>query len=75
MGRNTGALAAVLLATLWGCGSGDFTREEAINRCDSARAGNPCATSASFDECVACYEECGIDCSVQESCPAQYTCQ
>jgi hypothetical protein len=49
--------------------------EEAKTKCDLERTANTnCFTDATYDSCLECYESCGTDCAVAESCPVQYIC-
>lgn len=64
-------------AAATGCGSG-LSTEEATQRCDQEkRALGQLMTQASYDQCIACYEECGDECeraatpSPTYSCPAE----
>ena len=59
---------------LAGCGS-SYSTDEAKTKCDLERtANNACFTDATYTQCLSCYESCGQDCAVAESCPAQYIC-
>ena len=56
------------------CGSGLDT-EEARTYCDDVRATQTnCVDDAAYQACVACYEDCGVDCAQLESCPLQFSC-
>jgi hypothetical protein len=63
-----------LLVTVAGCGG--YSAEESKIKCDLARnANSACFTDATYDQCLECFETCGTDCAVAESCPSQYVCQ
>lgn len=72
--RNTLRLVlSSLLFTLAACGG--YSAEEAKIKCDLARdANSACFTDATYEQCLNCYETCGGDCAVAESCPSQYLC-
>lgn len=66
-------LVSSLCVILAGCGG--YSPEESKTKCDLERqANNSCFTDATYDQCLSCYETCGADCAVAESCPAQYIC-
>lgn len=54
------------------CGSG-YSTAEAEQVCDLEQA-KPCQDETTRQQCVTCYEECGPNCAVLESCPVQYAC-
>ena len=56
------ALAATALVSA-GCGGGLDT-EDAQLRCDQLRTSIITMTQVSYDDCVACHEECGDDCEM-----------
>jgi hypothetical protein len=58
---------------LSGCGGGGYSSDEAKQVCD-LEAAKPCSDANSNTQCLSCYEECGADCAVLESCPVQYAC-
>ena len=65
---------AMAVAALSGCGSG-LDPEEAKTQCDTIRAtDSTCVDDAAYESCLACYEDCGVDCAQLESCPLQFTC-
>lgn len=65
---------AVLALTASACGP-SFTPEEATAECDRLRNDlTACFTDEVYDQCVACHEECGRDCSLLDSCPHQFVC-
>lgn len=65
---------AVLALTASACGP-TFTPEEATAECDRLRNDlAACFTDEVYDQCVACHEECGRDCSLLDSCPHQFVC-
>ncbi len=54
---------------------GGYSAEEAKTKCDLERTANSaCSTDTSYNQCLSCYESCGTDCAVAESCPVQYIC-
>ncbi len=64
------ALLGALVANA--CGSG-FDTEDAQAEC--ARIGQgQCATGLSYDECVACFEDCGRECDVVQGPACHFTC-
>jgi hypothetical protein len=73
-------LALVLAMPLAACGDG-FSPEDAAAECEAIRA-NPPATipqcdfdQAAFDQCTACYQECGDGCAmVHTACPITFSC-
>ena len=67
-------LLLVCVPMLFACGGLDT--EEAQAECDSIRQSQEqCMNDAAYDSCVACYEDCGVDCAqVAKSCPAEFTC-
>lgn len=66
-------LVSSLVVALAGCGG--YSPDEAKIKCDLERkANNTCFTDATYDQCLSCYESCGTDCAVAESCPSQYIC-
>jgi hypothetical protein len=72
--RSTVGLVFVsLMVTLAACGG--FSAEESKIKCDLERTANTtCFTDATYEQCLNCYETCGDDCVVGESCPSQYIC-
>ncbi len=56
------------------CGGGYDTEEatEICKRDEQAQAS--CFNAEVMAQCIACYEDCGRDCSQAESCPLQYHC-
>ncbi|MBK9260998.1 MAG: hypothetical protein IPM54_14465 [Polyangiaceae bacterium] len=69
-------LTSVLVASLFALvACGGYSQEEAKTKCDLARQANSaCFTDATYDQCLSCYETCGTDCAIAESCPPQYIC-
>lgn len=69
-------LAFALLAVFPCLGCGDsYDADEAKTKCDLERKANAtCFTDATYNQCLSCYESCGSDCAIAESCPAQYIC-
>ena len=66
-------LALVALPLLAACGDG-YTTQQAIAQCDAELRARPAMSTASHDECVACYEACGTDCVVTGGVPPTFTC-
>lgn len=77
--RRVRSLAAALVASLVvgsplaGCGGG-YSTQEAYDRCEQERKVKITVTDASFTECVACYEDCGNDCTGTGTTPEHYRC-
>lgn len=74
--RFSGVFGLIMLLAslgLAGCGDG-YSSDEAKDVCD-LEANKPCSNAETTAQCVSCYEECGTDCAVLESCPVQYACQ
>lgn len=67
-------LACALGGGALGCGGG-YDEEEATATCEALVSTVDTSDRAAFDECVACFEECGDDCAVAESFPPQFICQ
>jgi hypothetical protein len=58
-----------------GAGCQGYSKEKATVVCDQERTAKAqCVTDASFDQCVACYQECGNGCRAQALCPEEYSC-
>ncbi len=73
MTRFFASILVSSLVALAGCGG--YSADEAKTKCDLERqAKNACFNDATYDQCLSCYESCGMDCAVAESCPVQYTC-
>jgi hypothetical protein len=54
---------------------GGYSKEDAETKCNLERqAKSACFTDKQYTECVSCFEECGDDCKIAESCPLQYFC-
>ncbi|MCK6589557.1 MAG: hypothetical protein HUU21_32630 [Polyangiaceae bacterium] len=70
--RFSGVFILVLVGLL-GCGGGGYSNDEAKQVCD-LEANKPCSNAETTAQCISCYEECGADCAVLESCPVQYAC-
>ena len=66
--------ALVALLTI-GCGGG-LSTEDATEECDEIRQRlTQCMSEdATFQSCVSCFEECGIDCEFSDQCPATFAC-
>lgn len=54
-------------------GGGGYSNEQATQTCE-LEASKPCSDATTTQQCVSCYEECGDNCAVLESCPVQYAC-
>jgi hypothetical protein len=71
--RRLAFLVFPCVVALLSCGGLDT--EEAQAECDSIRKSQAqCMNDAAYDSCVACYEDCGVDCAQLESCPLQFGC-
>lgn len=56
------------------CGGG-YDTEEATDVCKRQEQGQgSCFNADVMAQCIACYEDCGTDCSQAETCPLQYSC-
>lgn len=66
-------VAGALAASALGCDSG-YTQDEADATCQGLVGQVDTASSAAYDDCVACFLECGDDCAMAESNPPQFTC-
>lgn len=77
MFRSFGAAAVLLVITSMaalGCGSG-LSLEEATVRCDQEKtAKKEFVTFAAYNQCLACYQECGDTCVAAATAPATYKC-
>jgi hypothetical protein len=66
------ALVPFLGLAFAACG---YSNEEAQSKCNLERtAKSTCFGDRTYAQCVGCFEECGEDCEVTESCPVQYLC-
>jgi hypothetical protein len=73
MTRFVSLLVTSLCLSIAACGG--YSPDEAKTKCDLERTANSaCSTDASYNQCLSCYESCGVDCAIAESCPAQYIC-
>lgn len=60
--------------SLVGCGS-RFSTQEATDACEQLLDRiNTAETDEQFNECVACFEDCGDDCQQQDTAPATFAC-
>jgi hypothetical protein len=74
MRRALWTLALLPLLTL-GFAACGYSDEEAAAKCTLERdAKGVCFNDATYVQCTACFQECGDDCAVAESCPVQYVC-
>ncbi len=65
--------ALTIATTIAACGG--YPEEQAADRCNIEQQNqNACFSDGTYDECVACFEQCGDSCAVAESCPVQYVC-
>jgi hypothetical protein len=71
--RLARALVLLSLPLLAACGSG-YTTQQAVAECDAERRTRPALGDAAYDECVACYEACGVDCVVSGGTPPTFSC-
>ena len=68
------AVTALVASAFFG-GCHGYSQSDAVAYCDAEKSGkSACFTEASYNACVACFEECGDDCAILESCPEQYHC-
>ena len=69
--------AAVLVMTstaAFGCSSG-LSVEDATQRCDQEKTAKGLLFGTqTYNECIACFEKCGDDCTSAASSPSTYTC-
>lgn len=66
---------ALFVVSLVSLGCGGFSKEKAEARCDQELfAKAQCVTDSAYQECVACYQECGDSCEPQATCPETYSC-
>lgn len=64
---------AGLAVTVAACAG--YPEDQAVARCKIEQQNQAaCFNSDTYDQCVACFEECGDGCAVAESCPVQYVC-
>lgn len=74
--RALAAVSAVMFlsAAVFGCSSG-LSKEDADVRCDQDKAslGSLFGTKT-YEECEACYMECGDSCKREDSSPITYAC-
>lgn len=76
MVRTVGFAAVLMItaASALGCGAG-LSVEDATIRCDQEKAAKPqFVTFEAYNQCIACYQECGDDCAVAATAPSSYTC-
>lgn len=72
--RNFAIALFVCSASLIGCGS-RYSTQEATEACDELLDRiNTAETDEQFNECVACFEDCGDDCQQQDTAPATFAC-
>ncbi|MEZ4440591.1 MAG: hypothetical protein R3B72_15945 [Polyangiaceae bacterium] len=66
---SLGAALALALVSLVACGDG-LSPEDATAECERLQEDIPSclADAAVFTECEACYEECGLNCSLESGC-------
>lgn len=65
-----------LSALAFGCGGG-LSTEDAQAECDELRLRQQQCfeDTATINACVACFEDCGVDCDVSDACPATFSCE
>lgn len=68
------AMFMTLLAMFGGCGGG-YSEQKATDRCNQEKFAKVCMTDKVYDECIACYEQCGDQCFPQNKCPEVYSCE
>jgi hypothetical protein len=72
------ALNTLVLTFFFGLGlaaCAGYSPDEAKTKCDLERAAKAsCFNDATYDACTQCFESCGDDCAIAESCPLQYIC-
>ena len=76
MFRSIGAAAVLVITSMaaLGCGSG-LSLEDATIRCDQEKVSKGSLFGPqTFNECLACYESCGDECSPLASSPPTYSC-
>ncbi len=76
MFRTIGAAAVLMITSMaaFGCSSG-LSVEDATVRCDQEKtAKGSLFGTETYNECLACYEKCGDDCSSVASSPPTYSC-
>lgn len=64
-------LSALVVASA--CGDG-YSTQDAYERCQQERHVKATVTDAAFTECVACHEDCGLECRAAGSSPERYSC-
>ncbi len=73
--RQRMGLLALALSCAAAMGCGGLSTEEATQRCAQMHQADPvCTPTETEAECVTCYEECGDQCQIAESCPVQFIC-
>jgi hypothetical protein len=75
--RGASVVLSVLAIACLCVACAGFSEEEAAARCDQeeeARAAGGCFTAATYDACLAAYEECGEDVDIDEACPPTFRC-
>ncbi len=72
--RTVTKLAALSLLALSACGD-HFTTQEAYEACGELITGGPSGEGDELlAECVACHEDCGSECDITGSSPAEFVC-
>jgi hypothetical protein len=72
--RAPALTCSLALALAPGCGG--YSSEDAKVYCDQEEQALAfCFDEKVYDECIHCYEECGVDCDRTASCPEQYVCR
>ena len=76
MFRSFGAAVLLVITSLavFGCSSG-LSLEDATIRCDQEKTSKKeFVTFAAYNECLACFQECGDTCIAVATAPATYKC-
>ena len=66
--------AGLILAAIGLASCGQFSTQEAAERCDIERANKPTVTDEVYQACIACFEDCGNDCVAAGTTPETYRC-
>ena len=61
-----------ITACLAACGG--YSTQEAYARCEQERSTKQTVDDDAFKQCVACHEDCGLDCEAAGTSPEQYAC-
>lgn len=66
--------ALILGAMLLGACSGRLSTQDAAERCNIERSNKLTVTDEAYQACVACFEDCGDDCTTAGTTPETYSC-